>query len=209
MALTFFKNDIAFPKILAGKLNKLISGKQDTLIAGDNITIDGNTISATTSAPNNGVLTIKGDNIQSSTFSANQSSDTNLNINSSGGINVNTKPNVITISKNNVDTIIDSQRTIITAENGMSIQEYAAHMDGFPNTSFLVCDMKQFYRNQISTPNKFTWTKNKNETGKYASLLNVSSTEGVVLYRIEISNNNSLNINTYLMGIIFDDIISS
>ena len=57
-----------------------ISGKQDKLTAGSNISISGNTISATVPTVNNGTLTIKKNGTTVATFSANQSGNATANI---------------------------------------------------------------------------------------------------------------------------------
>lgn len=58
-----------------------ISGKQDKLTAGSNITISGNTISATVpAAANNGTLTIQRNGTNVATFGANQSTNATANI---------------------------------------------------------------------------------------------------------------------------------
>ena len=57
-----------------------ISGKQDKLTAGSNITISGNTISATVPTVNNGTLTIQKNGTKVATFGANQSTNATANI---------------------------------------------------------------------------------------------------------------------------------
>lgn len=57
-----------------------ISGKQDKLTAGSNISISGNTISATVPTVNNGTLTIQKNGTDVATFGANQSTNTTANI---------------------------------------------------------------------------------------------------------------------------------
>lgn len=57
-----------------------VSGKQDKLTAGSNITISGNTISATVPTVNNGTLTIQKNGTTVATFSANQSGNATANI---------------------------------------------------------------------------------------------------------------------------------
>lgn len=57
-----------------------ISGKQDKLTAGSNITISGNTISATVPTVNNGTLTIQRNGTNVATFGANQSTNATANI---------------------------------------------------------------------------------------------------------------------------------
>ena len=58
-----------------------LSGKQDKLTAGSNITISGNTISATVPTVNNGKLTIQKNGTDVATFTANQSTNATANIN--------------------------------------------------------------------------------------------------------------------------------
>jgi hypothetical protein len=65
-------------------LEDALTGKQDTLTAGENITIEGNIISAVDTIPNNGILTIKQDGASKGSFSANQSSNAEVNIDLSG-----------------------------------------------------------------------------------------------------------------------------
>lgn len=57
-----------------------LSGKQDKLTAGSNITISGNTISATVPTVNNGTLTIQKNGTKVATFGANQSTNATANI---------------------------------------------------------------------------------------------------------------------------------
>lgn len=57
-----------------------LSGKQDKLTAGSNISISGNTISATVPTVNNGTLTIQKNGTTVATFSANQSGNATANI---------------------------------------------------------------------------------------------------------------------------------
>lgn len=57
-----------------------LSGKQDKLTAGSNITISGNTISATVPTVNNGKLTIQKNGTDVATFTANQSTNATANI---------------------------------------------------------------------------------------------------------------------------------
>lgn len=57
-----------------------ISGKQDKLTAGSNISISGNTISATVPTVNNGTLTIQKNGTKVATFEANQSTNATANI---------------------------------------------------------------------------------------------------------------------------------
>lgn len=57
-----------------------ISGKQDKLTAGSNISISGNTISATVPTVNNGKLTIQKNGTDVATFTANQSTNSTANI---------------------------------------------------------------------------------------------------------------------------------
>lgn len=57
-----------------------ISGKQDKLTAGSNISISGNTISATVPTVNNGTLTIQKNGTDVATFDANQSGNVTANI---------------------------------------------------------------------------------------------------------------------------------
>lgn len=57
-----------------------LSGKQDKLTAGSNITISGNTISATVPTVNNGTLTIQKNGTNVATFGANQSTNATANI---------------------------------------------------------------------------------------------------------------------------------
>ena len=57
-----------------------VSGKQDKLTAGSNITISGNTISATVPTVNNGKLTIQKNGTDVATFTANQSTNATANI---------------------------------------------------------------------------------------------------------------------------------
>lgn len=57
-----------------------LSGKQDKLTAGSNITISGNTISATVPTVNNGTLTIQRNGTKVATFGANQSTNATANI---------------------------------------------------------------------------------------------------------------------------------
>ena len=60
--------------------NKINTKKQNKLIAGSNITINGDTISASQPAVNNGKLTIQKNGSSIGTFTANQSSNTTANI---------------------------------------------------------------------------------------------------------------------------------
>lgn len=60
--------------------NKINTKKQNKLIAGSNITINGDTISASQPAVNNGQLTIQKNGNSIGTFTANQSSNTTANI---------------------------------------------------------------------------------------------------------------------------------
>lgn len=57
-----------------------LSGKQDKLTAGSNISISGNTISATVPTVNNGTLTIQKNGTKVATFTANQSTNATANI---------------------------------------------------------------------------------------------------------------------------------
>ena len=57
-----------------------LSGKQDKLTAGSNISISGNTISATVPTVNNGKLTIQKNGTDVATFTANQSTNATANI---------------------------------------------------------------------------------------------------------------------------------
>lgn len=57
-----------------------VSGKQDKLTAGSNISISGNTISATVPTVNNGTLTIQKNGTDVATFTANQSTNSTANI---------------------------------------------------------------------------------------------------------------------------------
>lgn len=57
-----------------------LSGKQDKLTAGSNISISGNTISATVPTVNNGTLTIQKNGTDVATFTANQSTNATANI---------------------------------------------------------------------------------------------------------------------------------
>lgn len=88
-----------------------VSGKQDKLTAGSNITISGNTISATVPTVNNGTLTIQKNGTTVATFSANQSGNATANI------TVPTKTSQLTNDSNFVKSNSGAFTGNLTADN--------------------------------------------------------------------------------------------
>ena len=98
--------------------NKINAKKQNKLTAGSNITINGDTISASQPAVNNGQLTIQKNGSSIGTFTANQSSNTTANI------IVPTKTSDLTNDSNfvsNTDYATSSKGGIVKIGSGLSI----------------------------------------------------------------------------------------
>ena len=98
--------------------DKINAKKQNKLTAGSNITINGDTISASQPAVNNGKLTIQKNGSSIGTFTANQSSNTTANI------IVPTKTSDLTNDSNfvsNTDYATSSTGGVVKVGNGLSI----------------------------------------------------------------------------------------
>lgn len=98
--------------------DKINTKKQNKLIAGSNITINGDTISASQPAVNNGKLTIQKNGSSIGTFTANQSSNTTANI------IVPTKTSDLTNDSNfvsNTDYATSSTGGVVKVGSGLSI----------------------------------------------------------------------------------------
>ena len=98
--------------------DKINAKKQNKLTAGSNITINGDTISASQPAVNNGQLTIQKNGSSIGTFTANQSSNTTANI------IVPTKTSDLTNDSNfvsNTDYATSSKGGIVKIGSGLSI----------------------------------------------------------------------------------------
>ena len=98
--------------------DKINTKKQNKLTAGSNITINGDTISASQPAVNNGKLTIQKNGSSIGTFTANQSSNTTANI------IVPTKTSDLTNDSNfvsNIDYATSSKGGVVKVGSGLSI----------------------------------------------------------------------------------------
>ncbi len=98
--------------------DKINTKKQNKLIAGSNITINGDTISASQPAVNNGKLTIQKNGSSIGTFTANQSSNTTANI------IVPTKTSDLANDSNfvsNTDYATSSKGGVVKVGSGLSI----------------------------------------------------------------------------------------
>lgn len=121
IAITVINNeDTSFlnKRGLAYFWDKINAKKQNKLIAGSNITINGDTISASQPAVNNGKLTIQKNGSSIGTFTANQSSNTTANI------IVPTKTSDLTNDSNfisNTDYATSSTGGVIKVGSGLSI----------------------------------------------------------------------------------------
>ena len=102
--------------------NKINAKKQNKLTAGSNITINGDTISASQPAVNNGKLTIQKNGTNVTTFTANQSSNATANI---------TVPTTVAelsdassyVTQNNLATQLANKQNVLTAGDHINITD--------------------------------------------------------------------------------------
>ena len=170
--------------------------------------LDENSSSETPTPVNvgNGSFTVKSDDTTVSSFSANQES--NESINFKGGIGITLEPdtenNAITVSAESNHTVINRQ-TILTAEHGQTLRYYDVRCD--LNGSVLkVGDLSDFVSSDkaYSYENKYVWTKQAGETGKYAGICKVQSTEGKYVFKIDFYDSTENKTTTHFFGVVAD-----
>lgn len=170
--------------------------------------LDENSSSETPTPVNvgNGNFIVKSDDTTVSSFSANQ--DSNESVNFKGGIGITLEPdienNAITVSTESNHTVINRQ-TILTAEHGQTLRYYDVRCD--LNGSVLkVGDLSDFVSSDkaYSYENKYVWTKQAGETGKYAGICKVQSTEGKYVFKIDFYDSIENKTTTHFFGVVAD-----
>ena len=112
----------------SGTIDNDLSVKQNKLTAGSNISISGNTISATVPTVNNGTLTIQKNGTKVATFTANQSGNVTANI--------------------TVPTVNNGKLTI--QKNGTNVATFTANQSGNVTANITV-PLTPFYSDDLST----------------------------------------------------------
>lgn len=160
------------------------------------------------SSAENGVLNIHVNDAVIGQFTANQSSEMSVDIDFEAGTGIslegNSQNGTITISAESNHTVINRQ-TILTAQNGQALRYYDVRCD--LNGSVLkVGDLSDFVspNKAYSYENKYVWTKQAGETGKYAGICKVQSTEGKYVFKIDFYDSIENKTTTHFFGVVAD-----